>query len=122
MNKNNKHLYVFRYVPVDDRHNANIISLDLLFKEEKDLSPVDRLCQIFIADYYYQYRDAAKHNLKYTDYGLTKEEFDALTPFEVIKLLNGKIFRSEGSLWMACEAKNPFEVVDIYKKGMMEHD
>ena len=120
--KANKHLYILRYVPVDDRQSINIVSLDLLFKEEKDLNPVDRSCQIFIADYYYQYRVAAKNCLKYTDYGLTKEEFDGLTPFEVIKLLNGKIFRFEGSIWMACEAKNPFEVVDIYKKGMMEHD
>ena len=118
--KTNKHMYIFRYVPNDDRHNVNITSLDLLFKEEKDLSPVDRSCQIFIADYYWQYKDAAKYSLKYTDYGLTKEEFDGLTPFEAIKLLNGKIFKFEGALWMGCVTENPFEVVDIYKKGMME--
>ena len=120
--KTNKHMYIFRYVPVDDRQIMTIYALGLLFKEEKDLNPVDRSCQIFIADYYCQYRRAAKYSLAYTDYGLTKEEFDGLTPFEVVKMLNGKIFKFEGALWMACEAENPFEVVDIYKKGMMERD
>ena len=115
-------MYIFRYVPVDDRQNMTVCALDLLFKEEKDLNHVDRSCQIFIDYYYWQYKDAAKHSLKYTDYGLTKEEFDGLTPFEAIKLLNGKIFKFEGALWMGCVAENPFEVVDIYKKGMMERD
>ena len=120
--KTNKHMYIFRYVPNDDRQNMFILALDLIFKEEKDLNPVDRSCQIFIADNYCQYKRAAKNSLKYTDYNLTKEEFDGLTPFEVIKLLNEKIFKCEGAIWMACEAENPFEVVDIYKKGMMERD
>ena len=54
--KTNKHTYIFKYVPNDDRQNMTICALDLLFKEEKDLSPVDRSCQIFIADYYCQYK------------------------------------------------------------------
>ena len=120
--KTNKHMYIFRYVPNDDRQNMFILAIDLLFKEEKDLNPVDRSCQIVVADHYYQYKRAAKHSHKYTDYGITKEEFDNLTPFEVIKLLNGRTFKCEGSIWMGCEAENPFEVVDIYKKGMMERD
>ena len=120
--KTNKHMYIFRYVPVEDRQSMHMISLDLLFKEEKDLCPVDRSYQAIIADYYCRYKDAAKHCLAYTDYGLTKEEFGGLTPFEAIKLLNGKIFKFEGALWMCCVAENPFEVVDIYKKGMMERD
>ena len=122
MKKNNKHLYVLKYVPVDDRQNMVICALDLIFKEEKDLSPVDRTCRIVVVDYYYQYRAAVKYGHVYTDYGLTEDEFNDLTPFEVIKLLCGRQFRFEGSIWMACEAENPFEVVDIYKKGMMEHD
>ena len=64
--------------------------------------------------------DTLVHAGELKKYGLSLKDVYSMKVFDVVKLFNSKLYGHNNTWYMVCEAKDVFEVVDIYKSALLE--